>query len=98
MRFDADYSASICLHDEGATVGLAVLELVRHLLLEVVDAVEPLCLQVPNVEDAGLLFCPHTNRDEHLVALDACSLPDMVRREAWVKVLNAVVVEGIPWV
>lgn len=44
MRFDADYSASVCLHDEGATVGLAVLELVRHLLLEVVNAVEPLCL------------------------------------------------------
>ena len=44
MRFDADHSATISLHDEAAAIGFAILELVRHLLLEIYDVVESFLL------------------------------------------------------
>ena len=57
MRFDADHSATIRLHDEAAAIGFAILELVRHLLLEIYDVVESFLLKIPDVEDAGLRCC-----------------------------------------
>ena len=69
-----------------------------HLLLEVVDAVELFLLQVPDVEDTRLLFSADANGNEHLVAFDAGSLPDVIGWEARVEVLNAIVVEGVSWI
>ena len=60
--------------------------------------IEPLRLEVPYIEDAGLLLCADANGNEHLVALDAGPLPDMVGWEAGVEVLDAIVVEGVPGV
>ena len=82
MRFDADHSATIRLHDEAAAIGFAILEFVRHLLLEIYDVVESFLLKIPDVEDARLRFRSHANGNEHLVALDARSLPDMIGGEA----------------
>ena len=82
MRFDADHTTTIRLHDEAATIGFAILEFVRHLLLEIYDVVESFLLKIPDVEDAGLRCCSHANGNEHLVALDARSLPDMIGGEA----------------
>ena len=82
MRFDADHSTTIRLHDEAVAIGFAILEFVRHLLLEIYDVVESFLLKIPDVEDAGLRCCPHANGNEHLVALDARSLPDMIGGEA----------------
>ena len=96
-RFEAHNASAIRLHDERTAIWLAVLELVWDLLLEVVDAVELLRLQIPDVEDAGLLLSTNADRNEHLVSLDAGSLPDMVGGEARVEVLDAIVVEGIFW-
>lgn len=82
MRFDADHSTTIRLHDEAAAIGFAILEFVRHLLLEIYDVVESFPLKIPDIEDARLRCCPHANGNEHLVALDARSLPDMIGGEA----------------
>ena len=92
---EADDAAAVCLHDEVAAEDVAVLELVGHLLLEVEDVVEALLLHVPYVEDAGVLFRADAYGDEHLVLDDASPLADVVRGEARVDVLDAVVVEGV---
>ena len=81
MRFDADYSTTIRLHDQAATIWFAILEFVRHLLLEVYDVVKSFLLKIPYVENARLSFCSHADGNEHLVALDARSLPDMIGGE-----------------
>ena len=78
IRLEADDATSVCLHDEGAAMGLAILEFMGHLRLEVVDVVEFLRLEVPDIEDAGLLLCADANGDEHLVFDDASALPNMV--------------------
>ena len=44
VRLEAQDAAAIGLHDEGTAIRLAVLELVRHLLLEVYNLVETLVL------------------------------------------------------
>lgn len=51
-------AATIRLHDKGTAVRLAVLELVRHLLLEVNNLVKSFLLQIPYIQDAGMLLCP----------------------------------------
>ena len=81
MRFDADYSTTIRLHDETATIWFAILEFVRHLLLEVNNVVETFLLKIPDIKNAGLCLCSDANRNEHLVTLDARSLPDMIGGE-----------------
>ena len=95
LRFEAHNASAVRLHDEGTAMWLAVLELVRNLRLEVVDVIQLLRLKVPDIEDAGMLVCAKADRNEHLVALDAGSLPYVIGWETRVEVQNAVVVEGI---
>lgn len=94
-RMEADDAGAVGLHDEVAAVGFAVLEFVRHEVLEVKDFLEALAPQVPNVEDTGMLRRAYANGDVHTAANDAGTLPYLLRGEAAVEVLNAVVVEGI---
>ena len=56
LFLETDKAAAIGLHDEVAMVGLAVLELMGYLLLEVEDVVEAFLLQIPDVKDAGMLL------------------------------------------
>ena len=92
---EADDAGAVGLHDEVAAVGFAVLELVGHEVLEVKDFLETLAPQVPDVEDAGMLRRAYANGDVHTAANDAGTLSYLLRDEAGVEVLNAVVVEGI---
>lgn len=51
--------------------------------------------EVPDVEAAGMLGRAYANGDVHAAANDAGALPYLLRGEAGVEVLDAVVVEGI---
>lgn len=92
---EADDAGAVGLHDEVAAVGFAVLEFVGHEGLEIENFLETLATQVPDIKDAGLLNCAYTNRDVHTAVHDAGALPYLLRSEAGIDVLNAVVVEGI---
>lgn len=92
---EADDAGAVGLHDEVAAVGFAVLEFVGHEILEVEDLLQSLMAKVPDVEDAGMFGRAYANGDVHAAANDAGALPYLLRGEAAVEVLNAVVVEGI---
>ena len=92
---ESDDAGAVGLHDEIAAVGLAVFELMGNEGLEIEDFLETLAAQVPDIKDAGLLNCAYTNRDVHTAVHDAGTLPYLLRSEAGIDVLNAVVVEGI---
>lgn len=94
-RMEADDAGAVGLHDEVAAIGFAVLEFVGHEGLEVEDFLEALAPQVPDVEAAGMLGRAYADGDVHAAANDAGALPYLLRGEAGVEVLDAVVVEGI---
>ncbi len=92
---ESDDAGAVGLHDEVAAIGFAVLEFVGHEGLEVEDFLEALAPQVPDVEAAGMLGRAYADGDVHAAAKDAGALPYLLRGEAGVEVLDAVVVEGI---
>ena len=92
---ESDDAGAVGLHEKIAAVGLAVLELMGNEGLEIEDFLEALAAQVPDIKDAGLLRCAYPNRDVHTAVHDAGALPYLLRSEAGIDVLNAVVVEGI---